>query len=125
MPTLPAQEIDFPQADITSMSAKIRWTIPPEDSHNGQLTRTIVKVYPKDRYALFGRYNPSILDVDATQELMVTGLMPYTSYDVQIAVRNWRGIGPFSDRETFMTLASGGLDGDELILRNYVLCTSQ
>jgi hypothetical protein len=114
VPTLPGQEIDFPQADITSTSAKITWTIPPEDSHNGQLTRTIVKVYPKDRYALFGRYNPRILDVDATQELMVTGLMPYTSYDVQIAVRNWRGIGPFSDRETFMTLASAPRAGVEI-----------
>ena len=107
-PTAPPEEIDVPEVDITTTSAKVTWRVPSDDAdHNGVLTRSIIRVYPTGRYNLVGRYNPTVSDPDALQEYILPNLLPYTQYDVDIAVRNWVAIGPFSSRLTFRTLPSG------------------
>ncbi|XP_059152199.1 tyrosine-protein phosphatase 99A-like isoform X2 [Physella acuta] len=85
-PSAPPSNLKYD--NLSSTEIKLNWQPPPKDQLNGDLEGYIIKYGTNPA-------NMTTLEVPAQQNAhTITGLRPYTMYDVKISAKNKAGSGP-------------------------------
>lgn len=93
---------DLTALHTTSTSLTLSWNPPPPQHHNGVITEYLVTVL-----GLSTLTSTSLTTNDT--ELTVTGLVPYSGYEVTVAAFTSEGSGPHTDPFLLQTEQDGKL----------------
>ena len=86
--------------DITSSSVTLLWQPPPASAHNGIIRGYIVNVLKNATGTVTASYNVT------DSVIFITGLHPYTLYDISIAALTTE-LGPFTSITSVLTNEAG------------------
>uniref|UniRef100_A0A8B9YIP7 Sidekick cell adhesion molecule 1 n=1 Tax=Bos mutus grunniens TaxID=30521 RepID=A0A8B9YIP7_BOSMU len=86
----------------TNQSIMVQWQPPPEPEHNGVLRGYILRQVPPGRPA--GEYQQRNISSPEVSYCLVTELIIWTQYEIQVAAYNGAGLGVFSRAVTEYTL---------------------
>ncbi len=84
----------------SSREVVIRWSAPRKAFRNGIITGYSVEIKPVGANITYARNS-------TTTSLIVSELLPFTSYSCRVAARTIVGIGPFSRPVSFLTNQEG------------------
>ena len=87
-------------AAISSTSATLSWSEPPEEQQNGDIIGYIIHVVALEDNSTFGLSSTST-------NITITALKPYHTYICVVAAQTAVGTGPFGIQLIFVTLEAG------------------
>ncbi|VDO74656.1 unnamed protein product [Heligmosomoides polygyrus] len=88
--------------DVKEMDASVSWQAPPCLQTNGEITEYEYEVTPADRRAAPQRIANNVRGT----RTQITGLQPFTRYNIKVRAYTSRGPGPWSSDVGFQTTAT-------------------
>ena len=115
VPDGPPQGINLTGVDPAMLS--VRYSRPLVEHVNGDLTGYMI------RYSRVGSGEVEVMSVVNGDNLssLISGLVAYVSYSIEVAANNINGTGPFSDP----VFGLSGQDGEHLIMNPTPVCYQQ